>query len=82
MLIIFFLPTFATSTMVSFVPLMKLLHFDFRQTDMHADRLTYDARSRRVKRTKFFLPIKLGLGPGPLLIGPIIIPIIPAIIAG
>ena len=49
---------------------------------MHTDTLTDAVRSNRVKRTKFFLPIKLGLGKKPLLIGPIIIPIIPAIIAG
>merc|ERR1712061_461668 len=56
--------------------------FNSRHTrDMHTDTLTHDVRSHRVKRAKFFLPLKKGLGKGPLLVGPIIIPIIPALIA-
>ena len=59
-------------------------HFDFRHTrDIHKDMLTHDVRSHRVKRAKFFLPLKTpGLGTKkPLLVGPIIIPIIPALLA-
>merc|ERR1712241_1616277 len=57
--------------------------FNSRHTrDIHTDTLTDAVRSNRVKRAKFFLPLKFGLGKGPLLVGPIVIPIIHALIAG